>query len=207
MKNTRYNVDRRVIAGALVLASVLMMSSPVSAHVGVHPASGFTVGFLHPLSGLDHLLAMVAVGMLGARLGGRAVWLVPVSFILMMGVGAALSWADVAMQGVELGIAASLLVLGGLLVLRTRLPTALAMAIVGSFAIFHGYAHGTEMPATTAGLSYGSGFVAATAMLHILGITLGIGLMRLMEGRAADLTRLCGGFVALTGIALVSGVL
>jgi urease accessory protein len=207
MKNVWNRIDTRVIAGAFGFASALVVSSSASAHVGVDSTSGFAVGFLHPLSGFDHLLAMVAVGVLGSRLGGRALWLVPACFIVMMGIGAALGHAGIGMQGVEFGIAASLVVLGGLLVLRTSLPAALVMAIVGSFAIFHGHAHGTEMPATVAGLTYGSGFVAATALLHAAGIALGIGLMKLMDGRLADITRLCGGFVALAGMGLITGAL
>lgn len=152
----------------------LLLATPALAHTGQGEASGLVHGFLHPIGGLDHVLAMVAVGLIAAQLGGRAVVLVPASFLAMMALGGALGAAGLALPFVEIGIALSVVVLGVLVAVNLPLPTAVAMILVGAFATFHGYAHGAEMPAAASGLAYGLGFVAATALLHAAGIGLGL---------------------------------
>lgn len=160
------------VVGSLAVPA-LLLATPALAHTGQGEASGLVHGFLHPIGGLDHVLAMVAVGLIAAQLGGRALVLVPASFLAMMALGGSLGAAGIALPFVELGIALSVVVLGALVTLNLPLPTAAAMILVGAFATFHGYAHGAEMPAAASGLAYGFGFVAATALLHAAGIGIG----------------------------------
>jgi urease accessory protein len=159
----------------LRLAAAFIALAPVaaSAHPG-HDGGGLIHGFMHPLGGYDHIIAMVAVGLLAARLGGRALWLVPASFVAMMTVAGLAGSTGVALPYVETGILASVVVLGAVAVFGVAMPVAAAMGLVGFFAVFHGYAHGLEMPETASALAYGAGFVAATAMLHAVGIGLGL---------------------------------
>jgi urease accessory protein len=177
------------------------------AHVGAGSASGFEHGFLHPMTGIDHLLAMVAVGMFAANLGGRALWAVPLSFVSVMAVGGALGIAGVELPFVEAGIAASVIVLGLAVALQWKWPVAAAMALVGIFAIFHGHAHGAEMPADAAGFDYGLGFLLATALLHGLGIGLGAGIARFGRAQAPRAIQFGGGAMALAGVGILAGVL
>src|SRR6202035_3887998 len=149
-------------------------------------------GFLHPLGGIDHVLAMVAVGLFAAQLGGRALWLVPASFLAAMAAAGLAGMSGVALPLTEVGIAASILVLGGAIALRLSMPLAAAMALVGFFALFHGYAHGLETPETASGLLYGLGFVAATALLHGLGVGIGLAVGRLEAGHGRQLVRIAG---------------
>jgi urease accessory protein len=136
-------------------------------------AAGFVTGLVHPVSGLDHVLAMVAVGLWGAQLGSPAIWLLPVCFPLVMAFGGMLGLLGVQLPGIEIGIAASGLLLGGAVALELRPPLALAAAGVAFFAIFHGHAHGTELPAGQSALLYSMGFVLATGCLHAVGIGIG----------------------------------
>jgi urease accessory protein len=156
--------------GALFVALAPTMAF---AHPG-HDGAGLVDGFLHPLGGVDHIVAMVAVGLLAARLGGRALWLVPASFVAAMAAAGLAGMAGVGLPYVEAGITLSVVVLGAVVALRLTMPVAAAMALVAFFAVFHGYAHGIEMPETASGLAYGAGFVAATALLHGIGIGLGL---------------------------------
>jgi urease accessory protein len=172
------------------------------AHPGHGNSLGLTHGFLHPISGLDHVLAMVAVGILAAQLGGRALWAVPLAFVGMMAVGGVLGMAGIALPFVEAGIALSIVGLGTAIAFNLRLPLVATATAVGIFAIFHGHAHGAEMPESASGLAYGLGFVAATAMLHGLGIGLGLALGRPSFGA---LTRVAGGATAVAGLALLGG--
>src|SRR5258708_1334702 len=134
------------------LAAVLMLAPTTAfAHTGAGYAHGFADGFAHPLGGLDHILAMVTVGILAWQLGGRAIWLVPASFVSLMAIGGIFGIAGEPLLWVELGIAASVIVLGAIVALGVKTPLAVAMGIVGLFAIFHGYAHGTEMPLDASG--------------------------------------------------------
>jgi urease accessory protein len=165
---------RHLLRIAFVAAPVALCSSPVLAHPGHDAGQTALQGFLHPLSGVDHVLAMLAVGLLAFSLGGRALWTVPLAFVLMMAVGGVLGAAGVELVGVEQGIAASVLVLGVLLVVAARLPLILAVLLAGAFAVFHGAAHGLEGAAGGAvSASYFAGFLAATLGLHCAGIALG----------------------------------
>lgn len=184
-----------------LLIIALFALAPVLAHAHHLPgeARGFASGLSHPLLGWDHLLAMVAVGLWATQLGGRALWLVPSAFVALMTVGGALGMARVPVPMVEAGILASVLVLGLLIAAAARLPLLGAMALVGLFAIFHGYAHGAEMPAAASGFSYGAGFVLATAALHACGIGLGL-LAR--KYTSAPALRFAGAAIALAGLCL-----
>jgi urease accessory protein len=176
------------------------------AHPGHGDAGGFAHGFLHPLGGLDHVLAMVAVGLFAAHLGGRALWLVPATFVVVMAAGGALGMAGVTVPLVEAGIALSVVVLGLAVALRMNVPTLAAMALVGFFAIFHGHAHGTEMPQDSSGVAYAAGFLLATALLHTAGIALGITVARLGEFAGGRTVQVAGGAMAIAGIAILAGV-
>jgi urease accessory protein len=157
----------------LATAFLVLAPAAASAHPG-HEAAGLVDGFIHPLGGFDHIIAMVAVGVLAARLGGRALWLVPASFVAAMTAAGFAASTGVATPYVETGIAVSVVILGVVALLGVAMPVAAAMGLVGFFAVFHGYAHGLEMPETASGLAYGAGFVAATAILHGVGIGLGL---------------------------------
>lgn len=192
----------RLAGAAFVL---LALPGLAEAHPDPAHASGLVHGFMHPLSGLDHVLAMVAVGLLAAHAGGRALWAIPLAFLGMMAVGGALGVAGIAIPHVEVGIALSVIVLGAAVALRLQWPLAAAMGLVGLFAIFHGHAHGAEMPETASGLAYAAGFLIATASLHTAGIALG----RVIGTRAyaPRLMRVAGTAMGLAGVALLSGAI
>ncbi len=177
------------------------------AHVGVGETSGFTHGFAHPISGLDHVLAMILVGIFAFQLGGRALWLVPAAFVGMMAVGGALGVAGITMPFVELGIALSIIVLGAAVAFEVQAPVAIASGLVGLFAVFHGYAHGAEMPESAGGLAYAAGFMAATALLHIAGIGIGFTIGKIGQRVGPSVVRLIGGLAALAGIGILTGTL
>lgn len=191
----------------LLLALAILAVSPTLAfaHTGVGDHAGIMYGFMHPLGGLDHILAMVAVGVFAYVLGGRALWLVPLSFVGMMVAGFALGIARVDVPFVELGIALSSVVIGGAAALGRPMPTAAAMGLVGLFAVFHGYAHGAEMPENAAGLTYALGFVAATALLHAAGILAALGSARIVGRYGKTAAQLAGGIFALGGIGVLAG--
>jgi urease accessory protein len=174
------------------------------AHTGIGDATGLGHGFMHPIGGIDHVLAMVAVGVFAALLGGRAFWLVPASFIGMMAVGGALGMAGVALPFVEVGIGFSVVMLGVAVALRLNMRMAAAMALVGFFAIFHGHAHGAEMPDTSSGFGYGLGFVLATALLHVGGIGFGLAIGQMGELHGRRIAQLAGGGIALAGVAILA---
>jgi urease accessory protein len=190
----------------LALTLLALLPTAALAHTGHAAAGGLASGFLHPLGGLDHVLAMVAVGLLAWNLGGRALWLVPFAFVAAMAAAGAIGMAGTALPLVELGIGLSVVAIGGLVALGLRLPTALAMGIAAVFAIFHGHAHGTEMDPTASGLAYGLGFAAATALLHATGILAGLGLGRLAAGGGA-LSRASGAAIAALGVLILAGTL
>ena len=152
----------------------LMMASPAWAHAQKGQAAGFLTGLLHPVSGLDHVLAMVAVGLWGAQLGAPAIWMLPVTFPMVMAFGGFLGLIGVRLPGVEIGIAASAILLGAMVAREARPPVWLAATLVACFAVFHGHAHGSELPAGQSGLLYSVGFVIATGCLHAAGITVGL---------------------------------
>jgi urease accessory protein len=137
----------------------IVIGGPAFAHTGVGDTAGFVHGFIHPIGGLDHVLAMVAVGLFAALLGGRALWLVPFSFVSMMAVGGALGMGGVALPFAEFGIGLSVVAFGVAVAFRLHMPIAVAMALAGFFAVFHGHAHGAEMPDTASGFEYAAGFL------------------------------------------------
>lgn len=184
-----------------------LMVQQASAHTGVGDASGIVHGMMHPVSGLDHVLAMVTVGLFAAHLGGRALWLVPASFVAMMSVGGALGFYEITVPFIETGIACSVVVLGAVVALQTSLPLTAAMGLVGIFAIFHGHAHGTEMPINLSALGYGAGFLMTTALLHVAGIGLGLALGRLSRGEALRISQVAGTGIALAGVGLLLGAI
>jgi urease accessory protein len=198
-------LTRRLPLATLATFAALLPTAAM-AHTGVGATGGFAHGFWHPITGLDHVLAMVLVGVLAWQLGARAVWLVPATFVLVMAAGGVLAVAGMALPLVELGIALSVVVLGAAVAFGIRAPVAVAMGIAGLFAIFHGHAHGAEMPVDAGGLAYGIGFMIATALLHLGGLGLGY-----LVGAAGDrygvVVRSAGGLAALAGIAILSGAL
>lgn len=151
-----------------------MLDCFLLAHVETGAASGFVSGFFHPLGGLDHVLAMLAVGLWGSQLGKPAIWALPVAFPMAMAFGGFLGLLGVPLPAVEIGIALSAIVLGAMVLLALRPPLWLAGMIVGVFAIFHGHAHGTELPAGANGTLYSIGFVTSTGLLHAVGIAVGL---------------------------------
>jgi urease accessory protein len=195
------------IAVATITVATIALPTIASAHPGHDGTPGFIHGFLHPLGGLDHILAMVAVGLFAARLGGRALWLVPASFVVTMAAAGVAGMAGFALPYVEAGIALSILVLGAAIALETTMPVAAAMGLVALFAVFHGHAHGAEMPETMSGLAYGAGFVAATAALHALGIGLGLFIGRAGEMFGRRVLQVGGTAAALAGAALLAGAM
>ena len=188
-------------------AAIALMPGIAFAHTGVGDTSGFSHGFVHPLTGIDHLLAMMMVGVFAWQLGGRALWLVPLTFVLVMAIGGAFGVAGVSIPFVETGIALSVIVLGAAVAFRLSMPVAIAVALVGLFAVFHGHAHGEEMPENAAGLAYGLGFMLATAALHLAGIGLGFLIGRIADERGPAVVRITGGVVAVAGLALLGGLI
>ena len=188
------------IAGAALV--FLGATAPALAHTGHSDAHGFVHGFIHPLGGLDHVLAMVAVGLFAAHLGGRALWAVPSAFVALMAVGGALGMNGVSLPYVETGIALSVVVFGLMLATGVALPVGLAAGLVGFFAIFHGQAHGAELPAGVSGVTYAAGFMIATAALHGAGIGLGLGAGRVASTKAV---RIGGAAMAAAGVGLLAG--
>jgi urease accessory protein len=186
------------------LASFLvLLAFPALAHTGAGYGGGFVAGFTHPILGWDHVAAMVAVGLWGAFLGSPAIWILPVVFPLVMAVGAAAGIAGLPLPAVETGIALSAVVLGLMIVLAARPPLWIAAVIVGAFAIFHGYAHGTELPATVNAFAYAVGFVVSTGLLHLIGIAFGL-LVKWPAGRIA--VRGAGGLISLAGVGFLAGI-
>ena len=188
-----------------MFAAGIAIAVPALAHEQQGQAAGFVTGLLHPVSGFDHVLAMVAVGLWGAQLGAPAIWLLPVTFPLMMAFGGFVGLVGVPLPGVEIGIATSAILLGTMVALEARPPLALAALLVGFFAVFHGHAHGTELPAGQSGLLYSVGFVVATGLLHAVGISIGL-IHRWVAGRAllrgaGVIVVLAGGFFLLRAVA------
>ncbi len=175
------------------------------AHTGAGETSGLLLGLGHPFAGLDHIIAMVAVGVLAVVVGGPARWLLPLSFIAMMVVGFLLGRGGIDVPLVEFGIALSGIAIGGAAAMGRQIPTAVAMALVGVFAVFHGHAHGSEMSPDASGLQYALGFVVATALLHLAGIGGAIGIGQLAGRYGGAAARVAGGTLALGGGALLLG--
>jgi len=181
---------------SLAALAVAGLASPALAHVGGH-AGGLAGGLAHPFTGLDHVLAMVAVGLWASQLGRRAMWLLPAIFPAVMVAGAVIGAGGIALPWVEIGIAASVLVLGAAVAFGWQVPVVASAAIVAVFALFHGYAHGAELPAAGSALAYGAGFIAATLALHAVGLCIGVFAQRPLVLRSA------GGAIAAIGLMLL----
>ena len=183
----------RALSFALAFAPAL-----AQAHPGGHHVTGFTAGATHPLLGLDHLLAMIAVGLWATQLKGRATWVIPAAFVAVMSAGGLLASNGMILGGAEVGIVASVLTLGVLVAGSVRLPLAASVALVSTFAFFHGQAHGAEMPANATALTYAAGFALTTAMLHAAGIGAALLLREAVAVRAVGATvAVCAGLMML----------
>jgi urease accessory protein len=198
MTPSRQNRLRLGVRPMGVLGWLVLLAWPLTAlaHIKGGEALGFSSGVQHPMSGLDHVLAMIAVGVWGAQLGPPAVWLLPVTFPMVMAFGGMLALIGVPLPGIEIGIAVSAIALGYMVCREARPPLWVATVLVGFFAIFHGHAHGTELPVGANGLLYSVGFVLGTGGLHALGIVLGL-LHRWQVGQLA--LRVAGAAVAVAG--------
>ncbi len=186
----------------LLILVCALIPSVALAHVTHGAGGGFATGFLHPILGYDHLIAMVAVGLWGAFLGDRAVWLLPIVFPTIMAAGAVLGILGLQLPLVELIIALSGVVLGALILFKVKAPLALAMVLVGVFAVFHGYAHGLEMPEQISAITYGAGFVIGTGLLHLVGI--GLGFLTLVP-KGEWMVRGCGAVISVIGLTYLVG--
>jgi urease accessory protein len=196
----------KMFSGLIIAFAISIIPSTVYAHEGGNlPLGGFLSGLLHPVLGYDHLLAMLSVGILSAQIGGRAIWTVPATFVIVMGFGGMLGLLDIGITITELGIAFSLVILGSIIASERRLPIVLAMIGVGFFAIFHGYAHGTEMPQTAQPATYASGFLTGTALIHITGVLIGDISKRYQRG--PQVLRIGGGLIAIVGLMFIFGII
>ncbi|MFA6971295.1 MAG: HupE/UreJ family protein [Gallionella sp.] len=190
-------MNKSSLLRVLLVPLGVLLPSIAFAHVGISETSGFMHGLAHPFSGLDHVCAMLAVGLWAVQQGGRSVWAVPLTFVGVMALGGAMS--GISLPFVEQGIALSVLLLGVLIAASIRLPLWLGSALVGLFALWHGHAHGAEMPAQSAGFLYGLGFMLATASLHGIGIAFGFGMQQLTRERVVQFA---GAGIALCGVYL-----
>jgi urease accessory protein len=181
----------------LAAATLLALIEPALAHTGTDTVFGFKTGFLHPISGPDHLVAMVAVGLWGAQLGAPAIWVLPITFPLVMAMGGVIGVIGVPVPFVETVIALSAVGLGLVVALRLRPPLWAAAVLVAVFAIFHGYAHGRELPGAADPVGYGVGFVVATGLLHLAGILIGTVTNRPLGAQAVQA---CGAAIACAGL-------
>jgi urease accessory protein len=184
----------------VLLALMFVLVARLEAHVQSGQAAGFFTGLKHPISGLDHVLAMIAVGLWGAQLGAPAVWMLPVAFPMMMAFGGFMGLVGLPLPGVEIGIALSAVLLGSVVARESRPSLGVAVLLVAFFAVFHGHAHGTELPMGQSGLTYSIGFVMATGCLHGVGIAIGL-IHRWRAGRT--LLRAAGAIVAVAGVAFL----
>jgi urease accessory protein len=188
---------RAHLRGLAVLALAIQFSQVADAHIRKGEAGGFLSGVRHPISGLDHVLAMIAVGLWGAQLGAPAIWVLPVAFPMVMALGGMMGLLGIPLPGTEYGIAASMILLGGVVLFELKPPLWMAALLVSFFAIFHGHAHGTELPPGQDGLLYSMGFVCATGCLHGIGVSIGL-VHRWTWGQL--LLRLSGGFISAMGM-------
>ena len=193
----------QAVRNILVTVALAALAGSAAAHTGSDGLGGFASGFMHPILGWDHVIAMVAVGLWGAFLGKPAIWVLPIVFPLVMAFGGALGVAGVPIPSVETGIALSAIVLGGMVAFAARPPLWVAAVIVGAFAIFHGHAHGTELPESANPLAYSVGFVVATGLLHLAGIAFGL-VVRWPAGKVA--VRASGAAIATAGVAFLTGL-
>lgn len=197
---------KRLIYTSAALAGVFALMPEVSeAHVYGAYGAGFSEGLVHPFGGLDHVLAMLAVGLWAAQSGGRSIWSNPLAFVAMMTMGALTGVAGISIPFAEAGVAASVIVLGSLVALSAKWPAAAGMLLAGFFAIFHGHSHGAEMPQAASAISYGLGFVLATSLLHGAGIAAAMGLSS-YGNFSGWLVRVGGGAIAAYGLMILTGI-
>jgi len=192
----KYSGHMNFLTWILAFAFYLAWPASVLAHVEQGQAVGFITGLEHPWSGLDHVLAMIAVGIWGAQLGNPALWILPVTFPMVMSLGAMMGLLGMPLPGIEIGIAVSAILLGAMVLGEVKPKLYIAAVMVGFFAIFHGHAHGTELPPGQSGLLYSMGFVIATGVLHGIGITIGL-IHRWPAGKLA--LRGAGAFITAMG--------
>ena len=183
-----------MLSGVLI---IILFPDIVHAHMN-RGSGGFLAGLSHPVLGFDHFLAMLSVGILSAQMGGRAIWTVPLTFVSVMAVGGFIGIKGIGLPAVEYGIALSVSALGISLAMEKKLPTIWAMMFVGFFAVFHGHAHGTEMPGIAKPVFYALGFVLGTACIHLTGVLIGIISSRTVKG--SELLRFIGAGIAGIGI-------
>ncbi len=193
-------------SSAWITALILgLLPGLVLAHEGASlPYGSFLAGLTHPVLGADHFLAMVSVGIVSAQIGGRAIWTVPATFVCVMAFGGLLGWLDVGLTAIEAGIAISVLALGLAIAADKRLPISLVMTVVGFFAIFHGYAHGAEMPTVANPVTYALGFMSGTAALHVAGVIIGDISQHYAAGKV--MLRVGGAAIAALGAYFLAGV-
>ena len=196
-------LPRRIITLAFGLCLVLCVATPALAHPG-HGGHEFKDGWQHPLTGVDHLLAMVAVGLLAVRIGGKAIWLMPAAFMASMFLGGMVAECGLPLPGIEYGIMASVLVLGLLIAASSVVPLSVGVSFVALFAVFHGHAHATEMVQGGSMAAYAGGFLLATALLHITGVAGGLAISRWLNAGAI---RAVGGMISAMGLLLLCGVI
>jgi urease accessory protein len=195
----------KLITPSLAGAMVALTPVVAFAHTGVGDTSGFVYGFGHPISGLDHILAMLMVGVFAWQLGGRALYLLPLTFVSVMAVSGTLGIAGIEIPFVETGIALSVVVLGAIVAFDVKAPAAAAIGVVGLFALFHGHTHGAEIPEDAGGLAYAAGFMIAAALLHFSGIGAGFLMGKASEDYGSVLVRSAGGLATVAGVVLVVG--
>ena len=188
---------KRLLAVLASAACTLLLAAPAAAHIVEGQQGGFGSGFEHPLTGPDHFLAMFAVGVWGAQMGGRSVWTLPVTFPLIMVAGGVLGMVGLMLPAIEIGIALSIMALGLAIAVAWRPAEWTALVMIAYFALCHGYAHGAELPLSADPADYAVGFVLATGMIHLFGIGVGLGLNKPMHGR---LSRVLGALIGLVGI-------
>lgn len=191
----------RSIVWVAVSALLALIPLTASAHTGMGPGFGLTAGFTHPFSGLDHMLAMIAVGIWAIQMGGRSAWMVPLAFVSVMVLGGVVAFAGFHLPFVEQGIAASVIFLGLLILTATHLSTGVSASVVAFFALFHGFAHGSEMLLPEHALIYSTGFVLGTGLLHGAGIYIGY---LIQQGQQRNLSRYLGGVITLGGLSLIA---
>lgn len=188
---------RTLVPAMLAAALLCLIPHFAEAHIIHGDAGGFGSGFKHPLTGPDHFLAMFAVGLWGAQMGGRPVWTLPIVFPLIMVGGGILGILDVAIPWVETGIALSVIALGAAIAIAWHPPEWVSVLLIGIFAVFHGHAHGTELPGSADPADYAIGFVVATGLIHLIGIGVGLGLNKPLGGKLA---RALGALISLAGV-------
>jgi urease accessory protein len=204
-KQREHQTMSRMMLSLAALAATTLAATPALAHAQDTGAMGFWAGLGHPFAGLDHLLAMVAVGLWASQLGGRALWAIPASFVAAMAAGASFALAGIGLPAIEFGIAGSVILFGLLVAGAARVPTMAGCAIVTVFALFHGQAHGLAMPATADPMLYGLGFALATAALHAAGVGIGLAGGRIGAALGPWSLRASGAAVAASGMAILAG--